>query len=145
MRIAETAMGPVVSTREPMVPTATASRNRPSLSGTNPTRITAPMAHTPRVVQDTKIYGELGQLEATHILANFRAEDRIGVADFDNHERMSATAQKIRFVTEQLGVSMATNLINSTFLTALGILEMSMALDIYEDPPSQSVNRDETS
>ena len=100
MRIAEPITGPFTNIRETMIPTATAPRYRPSLSYTNPRNPIAPMAHTFGVVQDTKIFGELGQLESTLIQTNFRAEGRIGVTDVDNHETMFTTVQKLRFFSE---------------------------------------------
>ena len=65
------------------------------------------MVHQPRVVQDIKIFKELGHLEATLIQANFRAEDTIGVADFHNHDRMSTTVQKESLVSGLLSTSLA--------------------------------------
>ena len=56
--------------------------------------------------------------------------------EFDNHIRMSNMIQRTKFVVEQLGDSMVTNLVNSVFLRANGIIEMSMVLDTYVDPPT---------
>ena len=84
-------------------------------------------------------------MEATLIQAYFWAEDRVSVTDFDNRKRMSATVHKMRFVAEQLGVSMATNLINSVFHTTHGVIEMSIVLDTYEGQPSHSAIIEETS
>ena len=44
--------------------------------------------------------------------------------------------QRTKFVVEQLGDSMVTNLVNSVFLRANGIIEMAMVLDTYVDPPT---------
>ena len=84
-------------------------------------------------------------MEVTLIQTNSRGEDWVCVANFHNHERMSATGQKIKLVSEKLRESMATNLINSVFHTAHEIIEMSMVLDTYKDQPSHSAILDETS
>ena len=98
MRIKEPLPGPFKNTCESLTPTATARRDRPSLSSMTHRSPVSPMVHTPRVVQDTKFLGEFGQLETTLTLTNFRLDDRISVADFENHERVSTTVQELRFV-----------------------------------------------
>ena len=49
---------------------------------------------------------------------------------------MSNTIQKMKVVVEQLGDSMVTNLVNSVFTKAHGIIEMATVLDTYVDPPA---------
>ena len=110
----------------------TAVNYRPSLSGA--TRRSSWVSTTPVLRSpDTKQIGELGQLEANLIQANFSNEERISVEQFDNHAIMSNTIQKIKFVVEQLGDSMVTNLVNSVFTKAHGIIEMATVLDTYVD------------
>ena len=56
---------------------------------------------------------------------------------FDDYEIMSNVIQKIKFAVEQIGDSMATNLVYSVFLKTHGIMEMAMVLDTDVNPPSQ--------
>ena len=89
----------------------------------------APKAQAHRLTPDTKKFGELGLLEADPLQGNFRSEDRISMDDFDDHLKMSNVIHKIKFVVEQLGDSMVTNMINSLFFTGHGIIEIAMILD----------------
>ena len=111
-------------------------KHRPSLGGTTRRSSLGPTTLVQRSPRDTKHLRELRQMESTLIQTNFSNEDRIGVDQFDDHTRMSTVIQKIKFVVEQLGDSMVTNLTNSVLLSGQGIIEMAMVLDTYADPSS---------
>ena len=108
----------------------TLTKFRLSLGGTTLRSPLAPKAPAQRSSPDPKKLGELVQQEATLIQGNFRSEDRISVVYFDDHVKMSNVIQKIKYVVEQLGKLMLTNLINSVFLTAHGIIKMAMVLEV---------------